>query len=242
MRKIRIYQPGEYQVGELIELSEEAGQHAGVVLRKQSGDELILFSGNNKEYLTRIETVNKKKVGVLILQVEEQSRESPLQMHLGQAISKGEKMEYIVQKAVELGVSSITPLLTERCAVKIEKQRLLKKQQQWQAIAISACEQCGRNQVPVIHTPMLFNEFVQQPNSATRFILHPEGGKSWRDWQHHLDALTIIIGPEGGLTELELNQASQHDFAPITLGPRVLRTETAAITALSIFQAVFGDL
>ncbi|WP_226905516.1 16S rRNA (uracil(1498)-N(3))-methyltransferase [Legionella antarctica] len=242
MREIRIYQPGEYHSGQLLELSPEAGQHVAVVLRMQPGEKLTLFCGDNQEFTTSIETVKKKQVIVRIDLVKEKSRESPLNIHLAQAVSKGDRMELVMQKSVELGVSSITPLITERCAVKLDKERWAKKLHQWQAIVIAACEQSGRNKVPTVHQPISLDNYLKTAKAKLKFILNPDCSSTWRDYSVGYCDIALIIGPEGGLTDDEINLACHHEFLPLSLGPRILRTETAAITALSVLQAVGGDL
>ncbi|KTD34418.1 16S rRNA methyltransferase [Legionella moravica] len=242
MREIRIYQPGEYDNGQLVELSPEAGLHVAVVLRMQPGDPLTLFCGDNREFSAVIEHVKKKQVRVLIEAVKEHNRESPLSIHLAQAISKGDRMELVMQKSVELGVASITPLITERCAVKLDKERMSKKWHQWQNTVIAACEQSGRNVVPPVHAPVSLEEYLRYVDTASKFILYPEGKKTWRDYTIGQSDSSLIIGPEGGLTDEEIKLACKSGYLPLSLGPRILRTETAAITALSVLQAVAGDL
>lgn len=242
VREIRIYQPGEYRAGDIVVLAEEAAQHVGVVLRMQVGEHLTLFNGTNQEYRAVIHTAKKKRVSVVIEQCQNLSRESPLAIHLGQAISKGERMELVMQKAVELGVARITPLITSRSVVKLDAERMAKKLHQWQAIVIAACEQSGRNTVPVVAPPMLISDFMRSAAAQLKLILHPETKNTWRDYALAVSDIALIIGPEGGLTAEELAEACQHHFLPLTLGPRVLRTETAAITVLSVLQAVGGDL
>jgi 16S rRNA (uracil1498-N3)-methyltransferase len=242
LRTIRIYQPGIYVTDQLLALSQEASQHVGKVLRMLPGESLILFCGDNKECLACIESVNKKGVVVRLGSIEDVNRESPLSLHLGQALSKGERMEWVVQKAVELGVASITPVFSARCAVKKDAERLSKKRQQWQSIAIAACEQSGRNIVPVIHPPIDLTEYVQNVRSEFKLVLHPGGCKTWRDNTLNQNEGTILIGPEGGLNDEEVALATGFGFQRLSLGPRVLRTETAAITILSILQAMAGDL
>lgn len=242
MREIRIYQPGEYQPGESMALTPEAGQHVAVVLRMQAGEQLTLFCGDNREFAASIESVKKKLVMVHIHAVKDVSRESPLPIHLAQAISKGDRMELVMQKSVELGVSSIIPLITARCAVKLDKERLAKKMHQWQNIVIAACEQSGRNTVPVVHQPVSFEQYLQETKAGLKFILHPEGGKTWRDYTLGQTDTALIVGPEGGLTDEEVQRACASDCFPLSLGPRILRTETAAIAALGLLQALGGDL
>lgn len=242
MRTIRIYQPGAYQSGQLLELSPEASQHVGVVLRMQVGEALVLFCGDNHEFAATIEVVKKKQVLVKVGAMTGVNRESPLSIHLAQAISKGERMELVMQKAVELGVSSITPIISERCVVKLDKERMAKKLHQWQAIVVAACEQSGRNVVPEVRPACTLPHYLQQIVAKLKLILHPGGNKNWRDYTFVNGDIALLIGPEGGLTEDEVILAKEHDFLPLSLGPRILRTETAAITALSVLQAIGGDL
>lgn len=242
MRVIRIFQSGPVELGQTYELSAEAGLHVGVVLRMHIGEWLILFCGDNREYRAQITSVNKKKVTVVIQSIETVNRESPRTIHLAQAISKGDRMEWVVQKAVELGVSSITPLITSRCVVRLDEDRLAKKLQQWQAIAISACEQSGRNVLPTIHTSLKFDAYLQQCRSSYKLILEPNAALHCREICFAEGDVALLIGPEGGLSEDEVMRAQQHQFQALRLGPRILRTETAAITALSILQAMAGDL
>jgi len=243
MREVRIYQAGDYSVGQRVELSPEAAQHTAVVLRMQAGESLTLFNGTQCEFEATITQVKKKQVVVSINYCKEISRESPLQIHLGQAISKGDRMEWVMQKSVELGVHSITPLISERCVVKLDKERMLKKVQQWQAIVIAACEQCGRNIVPVVHSPIHLVEFIQKTQSQLKLILDPNGNKNWRDYPINKSSnIALLIGPEGGFNKDEAALAFNHQFVSLSLGPRILRTETAAISALSLLQAVGGDL
>jgi 16S rRNA (uracil1498-N3)-methyltransferase len=242
LRTTRIYQPGDYRTGQLLELSPEASQHVSVVLRMRPGEQLILFCGDNREFQARIEVIKKKQVMVLIDKVQEVNRESPLAIHLAQAISKGDRMDWVMQKTVELGVTSITPLISERCAVKIDPDRMEKKRDQWQKIVISACEQSGRNRVPTVYPPVLFADYVRLSSEKLKFILSPIGSKSWREYSLNHADLSLIVGPEGGLSDEEIKCACNYEFLPLSLGPRILRTETAAITALSVLQATSGDL
>lgn len=242
MRTIRIYQPGQYDIADLVALSPSAAQHVGVVLRMLPGEKIVLFCGDNREFLAVIESVQKRNIIVRIEEVYQANRESFRHLHLGQAISKGDRMEWVIQKAVELGVTSITPLLTERCMVRLDGERLAKKTQQWQSIAISAAEQSGRNQVTVVHSACSLDDFLTHCQATIKLVLYPEATKSWRDYDFPKGAMSLLIGPEGGLTQAEVDLATSRLFQPLSLGPRILRTETAAIAALSILQAVAGDL
>lgn len=242
MRIVRIYQPGTYAEGDLVPLSTTATQHVSIVLKMPVGAHITLFNGNNIEYDSIIHTVEKKKVLVQIMSSATIHRESPKPIHLAQAISKGERMELVVQKAVELGVTSITPILSERCVVKMDAERMNKKQTQWQAIAVSACEQCGRNQIPTIHLPTTLHTFLKACTTPVKLILHPFATLSLRTMACDLSATTLLIGPEGGFSDTEITLSMAHGFQALRLGPRTLRTETAAISALSVLQALAGDL
>lgn len=242
MRLVRIYQPGDYKQGDVVELSATQSQHVGTVLRMQEGEPLILFPGNNCEYAAVIIDAHKKKVSVRIDTVTEMNRESPRGLHLAQAISKGERMEFVIQKAVELGVTSITPLLTTRCVVRLDSERMAKKQAQWQAIAVAACEQSGRNMLPVIHPICTMSTYLQSCQAVCRWILSPLATLSLHDYALPMGDIALLIGPEGGLTDDEIITAEHALFQPLYLGPRILRTETAAIAAISILQALGGDL
>ena len=242
MRTIRIYQPGDYQIGQTITLSETAAQHVGSVLRLTVGAEITLFRGDNHEFAAILSSVQKKHIQVTIRSQTAVNRESPRKIHLAQGIAKGDKMEWIIQKAVELGVTSITPLLSEHCVVRLDAQRLAKKQQQWQAIAISACEQSGRNQIPQIFPACSFEQYLQQNTARYLWMLAPQAQNTWPDIADDAGEIALLIGPEGGFSSQERNLAEQQGVEGIRLGPRVLRTETAAITALGMLQMLYGDI
>lgn len=240
MRIVRIYQAGNYSLGDEIVLSPQASAHLSLVLRLKKEAIITLFSGNNREYLSVITEIKKNQVYVTILNEKEVDRESSCQIHLAQGLSKSDKMEFVVQKAVELGVSSITPVITERTNIKLDEARILKKQQQWQAIAIAACEQSGRNKIPIIAPIQNLSEYLQTERPGLNFVLEPRAEKSWRDYSFESRPITLLIGPEGGFSSEE--QASLKNFLPLCLGPRILRTETAALVGLSVLQALIGDL
>jgi 16S rRNA (uracil1498-N3)-methyltransferase len=242
MKRVRIYEPGSYGPGEILELSPTAAQHVSTVLRMRPGEELILFSGDNREFPSIITVVQKKKVFVMIQSVYAKDCESPRAIHLAQAVSKGDRMEWIVQKAVELGISTITPLITERCVVRLDQERSFKKQQQWQAIAVAACEQSGRNWIPHILPFTPLRHYLHECTSPIRLTLDPDAECSLREYVFGSGEISLLIGPEGGLTKDEIHQTQAQRFQALRMGPRILRTETAAISALSILQASVGDL
>ena len=242
MKEIRIYQSGDYEVGQLLALSAQASQHVGVVLRMKAGESITLFCGDDREFVALIDEVKKKQVFVRIHSVINVSRESPLTIHLAQAISKGDRMDFVMQKAVELGVTSIIPIKSQRCVVSMNKERMAKKVQQWQAIVISACEQSGRNKVPIVHQPLDLEQYLHEAQGQLKLVLNPKATNSWRDYIGIQGDILLLIGPEGGLSDDEIKHAVTSGFQSLSLGPRILRTETAAITALSVLQAVAGDL
>ncbi|WP_070964537.1 16S rRNA (uracil(1498)-N(3))-methyltransferase [Vibrio sonorensis] len=242
MRIPRIYHPILItQVGETA-LSEEASGHVGRVLRMKQGQELILFDGSGKEFPATISEVTKKSVSVNVSQGVEKSSESPLNLHLGQVISRGEKMEFTIQKSVELGVDTITPLISERCGVKLDQKRFEKKLAQWQKVAISACEQSGRNCIPDIRPIMQLEEWCKEQDESLKLNLHPRAKYSINTLPTPVEKVRLLVGPEGGLSEQEIAMTRDYDFEEILLGPRVLRTETAALTTITALQVRFGDL
>lgn len=243
MRIPRIYHPEPLNGQTLCRLSEDGANHVGRVLRMKSGDEIILFDGSNHIFHAKLTDVGKKQVEAQIFQQTFDDRESNLPIHLGQVISRGERMEFTIQKSVELGVNIITPLWSERCGVKLGEERQDKKIQQWQKIAIAACEQCGRNVVPEIRPIMKLEEWCAEQDNMLKLNLHPRAQYSIRALPNMpSEGVRLLIGPEGGLSAEEIAMTEQYQFTEIQLGKRVLRTETAALATISALQAVFGDL
>lgn len=240
---IRIYQPIPLTINTSVQLDTPAAHHVARVLRAHIGDELTLFNGQGGEYAGSITHIDKKTVTVALVQYSDKNTESPLDLCLVQGISRGEKMDYTIQKAVELGVKQIIPLLTERCNVKLDAQRREKRWQHWQSIIISACEQSGRNFIPDIAAPMTYDKFLKQASADWKFVLapHAENKLSTLAIPNHSRVL-LLIGPEGGLSDVEITQAIEHQFISLNLGPRVLRTETAAVAAIAALQCVVGDM
>ena len=221
------------------ELPEAQAHYIGRVLRHAVGDVVQLFDGSGQEFRGELVEVGKKNVRVELRETFEGLAESPLQIHLGQGLSRGERMDWAIQKATELGVAEITPLFTERCEVRLNDERAQKRLEHWQHIAISACEQCGRSKVPVIHSPQSLKDWQTRVEADLKLLLHPVA----QPLTEHAtpSSLAFLIGPEGGLTEDEVAHASQSGFQPARLGPRVLRTETAPVVALSVAQQLWGD-
>lgn len=241
MSKSRVYQNIALQPNSEIMLSPEASHYVLRVLRLKEGDLITVFNGEGGEYQGKLLPVAKQQARVLLEKYIDRSVESPLQIHLGQGISRGEKMDYTIQKAVELGVTKITPLFTERCGVKLTAERLSKRVQHWQAIAISACEQSGRNTIPQILVPQNYSAWLEQRTEQIRITLDPCSKNSWEDFPKQLHTVAFAVGPEGGLTDAELILAESKDFISLPLGPRILRTETAGLAAIAIMQLKWGD-
>jgi 16S rRNA (uracil1498-N3)-methyltransferase len=240
MRIPRIFTPQNFALDTLIELEEAPAHHLSKVLRMQVGRELIVFNGLGGEYVAVIENISKKNVSVKIVNFTAENRQSPLQLELAIGVSRGERMDWVLQKATELGVTKITPLITARTEVKLKGERADKKNQHWQQTIISACEQCQRNLLPELAEPTLLDDWLSTCHADLKFVLHH------RDNQGLAQAKTaasvaLLIGPEGGLSESEITQARAQAFLPLTLGPRVLRTETAPVAAISLVQYVWGD-
>ncbi|HBV0722714.1 TPA: 16S rRNA (uracil(1498)-N(3))-methyltransferase [Serratia marcescens] len=242
MRIPRIYHPQPLTDRAEIALSEDAANHVGRVLRMSAGQALQLFDGSNHVFDAEIVRVDKKSVLVRLGDGRVDDIESPLNLHLGQVISRGEKMEFTIQKSIELGVNVITPLFSERCGVKLDGERLAKKIQQWQKIAIAACEQCGRNRIPEIREAMSLEAWCAEQDGSLKLNLHPRASHSINTLPQPVDRVRLLIGPEGGLSADEIAMTTGHGFTDILLGPRVLRTETTALTAITALQVRFGDL
>ena len=242
MRIPRIYHPELLPSQGSIQLDDDAAHHVGRVMRMQAGQELCLFDGSNAEFSATITEVSKKNVTVEIHSRQENDIESPLNIHLGQVISRGDKMEFTIQKSVELGVNTITPLISERCGVKLNAERFEKKLAQWQKIVISACEQCGRNTIPVIRPVMKLEDWCAEEDGSLKLNLHPRAKYSINTLPEPVEKVRLLIGPEGGLSAEEIQMTGQYHFDEVLLGPRVLRTETTAMTAITALQVRFGDL
>lgn len=242
MRCPRIYTPQPLTARTTLQLNADATHHVSRVLRMQSGDSLILFNGDGNEYAATIASVDKKSVHVELGDAITLDRESPLHIHLGIAISKGERMDWVIQKATELGVSQITPLQSERVEVRLQGEREEKKLAHWRAVAISACEQSARNRIPAIDDVQPLFAWIDNVEADTKFVLHHRSVAALDAQSAAPKRVALLIGPEGGLSEVEINAAEQRGFQPLRLGPRVLRTETAPLAALSVLQFLWGDL
>jgi 16S rRNA (uracil1498-N3)-methyltransferase len=243
MRLTRVHVDVELQTGRRLTVDGSAGNHISRVLRLRVGDALTLFNGQGGEYAGSIDEIRRDTVVVSILERRDVDRESPCQLTLAQGISRGERMDWVVQKATELGVWQIAPIFTERSIVQLDEKQASRKLQHWRSIAIAACEQSGRNHVPQITQPVgLYELLEKRTSSGTALLLSPGAPLRIADLASTGTQITVLIGPEGGLADVEQQAAVKAGFTPVRLGPRVLRTETAAVCALTLLQQKFGDI
>ena len=240
MRVSRFYLDRPLAAGEIV-LDGDVAHYIGRVLRLTPGAPVQIFNGSGQEWPGDVSAVSKRDVTISLQQPVTGTPESPLHTHLGQALSRGERMDWAIQKAVELGVSEITPLFTERCEVKLQGERADKRQAHWQQIAVSACEQCGRSVVPVIHPPMALQDWLSGLQAEVKLVLHHRTEQDLQSLPAP-ESAALLIGPEGGLSAGEIAQAEQAGFHAARFGPRVLRTETAPVVALTMLQHLWGDI
>jgi 16S rRNA (uracil1498-N3)-methyltransferase len=238
----RIYADQPLESGASVVLDEGASHHLAVVLRMKPGADLLVFNGRGGEYEARIERIERKLVWLAVGAHYPVARESALRLTLAQGVAKGDRMDFSVQKAVELGVSCIVPVLAERTVVRVDAERWDRKQQHWQEVARAAAEQSGRTVVPRVEPVVLLPQWLSQPRiDKLRLALNPLGGATLRALEAPQGGVSLLVGPEGGLTEQELRASEQHGFLGLRLGPRVLRTETAGLAAIAAIQALWGD-
>ena len=243
MRLSRVFVEAPLASGAAVKLGGTAANHVIRVLRLRVGEELTLFNGGGGEYAARIESFTGSSVLLAVGAERAVERESPLPLTLAQGISRGERMDLVMQKATELGVTRLVPVLTERSVVRLDAAQAQRKLAHWRAITIAACEQCGRNRPPGVVGPVALADFLRSDlTSGTRLLLSPAASLRIVDVPKPAHSVTVLIGPEGGLTPQEQERALASGFVGVRLGPRVLRTETAALAALTLLQREFGDL
>lgn len=223
-------------------LPDDAAHHIAHVLRMKTGQQIVLFNGHGGQYDAEILRINKRTVEVQVIAHLDEERESHLDITLAQGISRGQHMDYTLQKAVELGVKQIVPVFSEHSSVRLNRDRQEKRYQHWRRIIISACEQCGRNRLPVLTHPKTLADWLDDDNNDLKIILHPVTTSRLSQLDKPRHSLTLLAGPEGGFADNEIILAQQKGYQPVVLGPRILRTETAALVAISACQALWGDM
>ena len=244
MSRTRLFVNSPLSAGADLRLGKDQARYLGRVLRLRTGDALSLFNGDDGEFHATLTKITKDSAIAHVVNPVDTDTESPLKVHLVQGISRGERMDFVVQKATELGVKRITPVLTEYGVVKLNKDRAAKRRDHWQSVAESACEQSGRTRPPLVDDVVPLNTwFGSRPKDAdTDLILRPGVADSLASVSEPATKVCLLIGPEGGFSASEYDDAEVAGFKAVSLGPRVLRTETAALSAISIAQSLWGDL
>jgi 16S rRNA (uracil1498-N3)-methyltransferase len=242
MTRARFFSSAALAAGQQVPLDDAAAHHASHVLRLRVGDPVVLFDGRGGEYRAVLTQVEKKHVLARIDEHLPIERESPLNVVLVQAVSARERMDVTLQKAVELGVARVQPVMAQRGVVKLSGERAEHRVQHWQQVVISACEQCGRNRVPLVSPLLTLTDYLQRPPSTrVRWLLSPAADQVLRTLPRPADGVELLVGPEGGFTPQEEQAAGAAGFVALRLGPRVLRTETAAPALLAALQVLWGD-
>ncbi|MDD2933385.1 MAG: 16S rRNA (uracil(1498)-N(3))-methyltransferase [Methylotenera sp.] len=243
MSNLRFFTNSPLALNASVQLSESAATHATRALRLNVGDTAIMFNGDGFDYDCELISIKKNTVIANITGATKVNNESPLNITLLQAVSSGDRMDFTIQKAVELGITCIQPITSQRSVVKLSAERAEKRTEHWQNVAISACEQSGRAVVPNVFPPMSLERWLSSNPiaTATRIQLNPVGAKRLAEMQKPTAEIQLLIGAEGGLSQGEIDLATAQGFQSIVLGPRILRTETAALTAISVMQSVWGD-
>lgn len=229
--------------GNIIKLPESAAIHASKALRMQSGDDAILFNGDGQDYLCTLTISGKNNVSAQIRSSSSNDAESALKITLLQAISSGDRMDFSIQKAVELGVTAIQPVISQRSVVRLSGERAEKRREHWQNVVIAACAQSGRARIPAVAAAVTLERWLarQTATAALRIVLSPTATQSLRQIAQAAAEIDLLVGAEGGLSESEISLAAAHHFIPVHMGKRILRTETAALTAISAMQTLWGD-
>jgi 16S rRNA (uracil1498-N3)-methyltransferase len=239
----RFYCPHPLSIGVALILSETVAHHVRV-LRLAAGEHITLFNGEGGEYTATLVAIEKKRVEVEIKAFSPRQAELPYAITLAQALPESSKMDWIVEKAVELGASGIQPLSAQRCVVRLSAERALKRHEHWQGVIVAASEQCGRNRLARLAPLIEFSDWISQQDMHRRILLSPRAEQSLSDWARHHPSqpVSILIGPEGGLSEAEENTARAHGALALSMGPRVLRTETAGLAAIAALNAIWGEM
>jgi 16S rRNA (uracil1498-N3)-methyltransferase len=242
MRQSRIHTSQPVQPATTVELTGPAAHYLSRVLRLAKGDPVTLFNGDGKDYSGEITHIEPQRVMVSIKKTKALANESPLKITLVQAICRGERMDNTLQKATELGVHCIQPLLSQRVGVRLDEKRQVKRIKHWQGVVISACEQSGRAVVPEVKMPLSISDWISATDAGPRWVLQPFANNKLSGMSISGDHLSVLVGPEGGFAEEEIEQFLSAGVAAVSLGPRVLRTETAGPAAIAVLQAKTGGL
>jgi 16S rRNA (uracil1498-N3)-methyltransferase len=240
----RLFHDGPLAPGEALTLDDAAAHHAMRVLRLRAGDPVELFNGDGRRYRARLLRADARRAAAEVESVSDGDTESRLQVALAQAVPGSDKMDWVVEKAVELGATAVQPLLSRRCVVRLDAERAVRRLEHWRRIAIAACMQCGRDRLPRIAAPVPYAEWVcgePADGSAARLLLSPHRGNPLSTVEQPRATVWVLAGPEGGLTDEEESLAIGRGWQPVRLGPRVMRAETAGLAALAALQARFGD-
>ena len=248
MSNLRFYNPDNLKISATVKLSDNAAAHATRVLRLEVSDEIVLFNGDGNDYTCAITSIKKSEVLAIVKSVVKITNESPLNITLLQGISSGDRMDYTIQKAVELGITAIVPIITTRSVVKLSNERAEKRLAHWQGIVHAACEQSGRAFVPQVAQPSTFSQWLasstingEGKTPPTRILLNPIGAQRLTELEKPSSNIELLIGAEGGLSQSEIDTALSQGFQSVVLGARILRTETAALTAIAAMQTLWGD-
>jgi 16S rRNA (uracil1498-N3)-methyltransferase len=241
MRLSRIFTLQHLEAGQNIRLEGPAGHYLTRVLRLSKGDEIVLFNGDGFDYPAVISEIRSQQVCALIAGGSLAGNESPLKITLVQAVCRGERMDYVLQKATELGVFCIQPLISQRVEVRLDSGRQQKRMSHWRGVVTSACEQSGRAVVPEVRDLLSVSDWLSAADGAPRLVLDPLAGRSLAGMALEGDRVSVLVGPEGGFTDDETNVFRANGLTAVTLGPRVLRTETAGPAAIAVLQAKAGD-
>jgi 16S rRNA (uracil1498-N3)-methyltransferase len=248
MSNSRFFIPESLQIGATVKLSDNAAAHATRVLRLEISDEIVLFNGDGHDYICAICSIKKSETLVIVKSFVKITNESLLNITLLQGISSGDRMDYTIQKAVELGVTAIVPIVTTRSVVKLTNERAEKRLAHWQSVVYAACEQSGRAFIPQVAAPVTLSAWLQAnihgPSGAspvTRILLNPIGAMRLAELPKPTGNIELLIGAEGGLSQAEIDTAFSQGFQSVVLGARILRTETAALTAIAAMQTLWGD-
>lgn len=242
MRISRLFVDQSLTEGAMLQLEPEAAHYLRNVLRLKKGFQLTIFNGEGGECSATVSEVHRKGVVLHVDSWQDVNIESPLAIELGLSVSRGERMDVAIQKATELGVAVITPVITQHCVVKLTEERRLQRHQHWQSIVYRACEQCGRNTPPVLNITTDLAQWLESGLPTSRIIFEPAKTDALKTYTKPNDAVAVLIGPEGGFSEQEVVDAEQAGFSALGFGPRVVRNETAAIASIAAMQVLWGDM